>query len=37
MIRALLADDHALMHEGLKQLLGLGGGIAVVAEAINGP
>lgn len=36
MIKILLADDHALMREGLKQLLGLESGIAVVAEAING-
>ncbi|GAB2922282.1 response regulator transcription factor [Paraburkholderia jirisanensis] len=36
MIRILLADDHALMREGLKQLFALEPGINVVAEAANG-
>jgi DNA-binding NarL/FixJ family response regulator len=36
MLRILIADDHAIMREGLKQLLQLVGGINVVAEAANG-
>jgi len=36
MIKILLADDHALMREGLKKLLALDSGIAVVAEARTG-
>jgi DNA-binding NarL/FixJ family response regulator len=36
MIRILLADDHALMREGLKQLFALEPGLHVVAEAANG-
>jgi DNA-binding NarL/FixJ family response regulator len=36
MIRILIADDHALMREGLKQLFALEPGIEVVAEAANG-
>lgn len=35
-IRLLLADDHALVREGLKQLFLLTHDIAVGAEAING-
>lgn len=36
MIRVCLADDQALVRGGLKALLGLLGGIEVVAEAIDG-
>jgi DNA-binding NarL/FixJ family response regulator len=36
MIKLLIADDHALMREGLKQLFALGGIISVVAEASSG-
>ncbi|HWV09356.1 MAG TPA: response regulator transcription factor [Pseudomonas sp.] len=36
MIRVLLADDHALMREGLKLLFALNSDIEVVAEAENG-
>lgn len=36
MIRLLIADDHAIMREGLKQLCALTGDIEVVAEATNG-
>lgn len=36
MIRVGLADDQALVRSGLKALLGLLGGIEVVAEAIDG-
>jgi DNA-binding NarL/FixJ family response regulator len=36
MLRILIADDHAIMREGLKQLLQLVGGVNVVAEAANG-
>jgi DNA-binding NarL/FixJ family response regulator len=36
MIRLLIADDHALMREGLKQLFALGNVISVVAEASSG-
>jgi two-component system invasion response regulator UvrY len=35
MIRALLADDHRLVREGLKQLLSEAPGIVVAAEAAN--
>jgi len=35
-IRVLLADDHALMREGLRHLLDADPGIAVVGEAANG-
>lgn len=35
MIRALLADDHRLVREGLKQLLSEAPGIIVAAEAAN--
>lgn len=35
-IRLLIADDHALVREGLKQLFALTGDIQVAAEAING-
>lgn len=36
MIRLMIADDHAIMREGLKQLFSLVGDIEVVAEATNG-
>lgn len=36
MVRLLLADDHALMREGLKQLFEYADGIEVIAEAVNG-
>jgi len=36
MIKILVADDHAIMREGLKQLFALEKGISVVAEAANG-
>lgn len=35
-IRLLLADDHAIVREGLKRLLALDEGILVVGEAVNG-
>lgn len=35
-IRVLIADDHAVMREGLKMLLGLDREIEVVGEASNG-
>ena len=35
-IRLLIADDHALMREGLKSMLGEIGGISIVGEAQNG-
>ncbi|RXZ32900.1 DNA-binding response regulator [Oxalobacteraceae bacterium CAVE-383] len=36
MIRLLIADDHALMRDGLKRLFALGDAISVVAEAASG-
>jgi len=36
MIRILIADDHALMREGLKRLFALEKDISVVGEAANG-
>ena len=36
MIRVCLADDQALVRSGLRALLGLLGGIEVVAEAADG-
>ncbi len=36
MIRVLIADDHVIVRNGLKQLFGLMGDIAVSAEASNG-
>jgi len=36
MIRIILADDHALVREGLKQLFSITADVVVVAEAING-
>jgi DNA-binding NarL/FixJ family response regulator len=36
MIKLLLADDHALVREGLKQLFALTADVVVAAEATNG-
>ena len=36
MIRAIIADDHTILREGLKQLLQASGDIEVVAEAGDG-
>jgi DNA-binding NarL/FixJ family response regulator len=36
MIRVLIADDHAIMRKGIKQLLSLTDDIQVVAEAASG-
>lgn len=36
MIQLMIADDHAIMREGLKQLFALAGDLLVVAEAENG-
>ena len=35
-IRVLLADDHAIMREGLRALLSASSGISVVADVANG-
>src|SRR5207302_7353000 len=35
-IRVLLADDHAMMRDGLKALLSASPGISVIAEVSNG-
>jgi len=35
-IRVVIADDHALMRDGIKALLSLADGIEVVGEATNG-
>lgn len=37
MIRLMLADDHMIVREGIKQLLTIADDITVVAEAENGP
>jgi DNA-binding NarL/FixJ family response regulator len=36
MIRVVLADDHTIVREGLKQLLGAAGDLQVVGEASDG-
>ncbi len=36
MIRILIADDHAIVRQGLKQILGDQGDMAVVGEASTG-
>ena len=36
MIRIVIADDHTILREGLRQLLGSAPDIAVVAEAADG-
>ena len=35
-IRVLIADDHALLREGLRKILELEDDIAVVGEAVDG-
>ncbi len=35
-IKILIADDHALMRQGLKQLLELEDDIVVIGEAVDG-
>ena len=35
-IRVLIADDHAIVREGLKQIIGDGGNLVVAGEAGNG-
>jgi two-component system invasion response regulator UvrY len=35
-IRVLIADDHAIVREGLKQIIGDGGDLIVAGEAANG-
>ena len=35
-IKVMLADDHVLMREGIRQLLEFDGTISVIAEANNG-
>lgn len=37
MIRVLLAEDHKIVREGIKQLIGLASDLLVVGEAGNGP
>jgi len=36
MIRVVLADDHTIVREGLRQLLALAGDILIAAEAVDG-
>ena len=36
MIRIVLADDHTIVREGLKQVLGAAADLAVVGEAKDG-
>ena len=36
MIRVIVADDHKIVREGLKQLIGLAPDLSVVGEATNG-
>lgn len=36
MIKVLMADDHAILREGLKQLFAWAGDIVVSSEAVNG-
>lgn len=36
MIRVLIAEDHTLVREGIKQLLALASIIAIAGEASNG-
>lgn len=35
-IKVMIADDHILMREGIRQLLEFDGSINVIAEAANG-
>ena len=36
MIRVVVAEDHAIVREGLKQLIGMARDLTVVGEAANG-
>lgn len=36
MIRVLVAEDHTIVREGIKQLIGMAGDLVVVGEACNG-
>jgi len=36
MIRLVIADDHAIVRKGIKQILALASGIELVGEAVNG-
>ena len=36
MIRVLVAEDHTIVREGIKQLIGLAKDLLVVGEASNG-
>ncbi|MCW3478210.1 response regulator transcription factor [Neisseriaceae bacterium JH1-16] len=36
MIRVIVAEDHTIVREGIKQLIGLASDLSVVGEAING-
>ena len=36
MIRVLVAEDHTIVWEGIKQLIGLAKDLRVVGEASNG-
>lgn len=36
MIRMLIADDHAIVRDGLRRILSAAGGIEVLAEAVDG-
>ncbi|MFG0865136.1 response regulator transcription factor, partial [Pseudomonas sp. FYR_7] len=36
MIRVLVAEDHTIVREGIKQLIGLAKDMQVVGEAANG-
>lgn len=36
MIRVVIADDHTIVREGLRELLGSAGDIEIAAEAVNG-
>ena len=36
MIRVLVAEDHTIVREGIKQLIGLAKDLQVVGEASNG-
>lgn len=37
MIRVLIADDHAIVREGVKRIIAAAGGMTVVGEAADGP
>ncbi|NTX31320.1 response regulator transcription factor [Burkholderia pyrrocinia] len=37
MIRVILADDHAVMRDGLRHILEMAGGFDIVGEASDGP